>query len=83
MSRAKFKLLEAEVKFNINYNDYSSALDIGAAPGGWTSLLLEKGLKVTAIDPSNLHPDLLRNPNLTFYKKRLMKFPYRNISMIC
>jgi 23S rRNA (cytidine2498-2'-O)-methyltransferase len=69
ISRAKFKLLEAEQRFGLDFGSYRNALDIGAAPGGWTSLLLEKGLKVTAIDPANMHPSLISNPNLTFHKK--------------
>jgi 23S rRNA (cytidine2498-2'-O)-methyltransferase len=69
ISRAKFKLLEAEQRFGLDFGAYRTALDIGAAPGGWTSLLLEKGLKVTAIDPANMHPSLIKNPQLTIYKK--------------
>lgn len=68
VSRAKFKLLEAERAFGLHYGDYSSALDIGAAPGGWTSLLLERGLRVTAIDPADMHPSLLHHPALTHLK---------------
>lgn len=69
ISRAQFKLLEAEQTFGLDFRDYSRALDIGAAPGGWTSLLLDRGLEVTAIDPGDLHPSLKRNPRLTFHRK--------------
>ncbi|MCY9657389.1 SAM-dependent methyltransferase [Paenibacillus chondroitinus] len=69
ISRAKFKLLEAEQRFGIDFSVARTALDIGAAPGGWTSLLLERGLKVTAIDPAAMSPRLLGNPNLKIYKK--------------
>ncbi|AJY77062.1 SAM-dependent methyltransferase [Paenibacillus beijingensis] len=69
ISRAKFKLLEAEREFGLNYADFSEALDIGAAPGGWTSLLLERGLRVTAVDPAELHPSLLQYRTLTVLKK--------------
>ncbi|MHA6484023.1 SAM-dependent methyltransferase [Paenibacillus sp. strain BS8-2] len=69
ISRAKFKLLEAERTFGIEYTDYRNALDIGAAPGGWTSLLLERGLRVTAIDPADMHPSLKSNPMLTHLKQ--------------
>ncbi|MDO3412840.1 SAM-dependent methyltransferase [Saccharibacillus sp. CPCC 101409] len=69
LSRAKFKLLEAEREFGLDLSAYRSAVDIGAAPGGWTSLLLERGLKVTAVDPAKLHPSLLKAPNLTYIRK--------------
>ncbi|UJF35961.1 SAM-dependent methyltransferase [Paenibacillus hexagrammi] len=69
ISRAKFKLLEAEQRFGIDFSYARAALDIGAAPGGWTSLLLERGLRVTAIDPASMHPSLTSNPMLKIYKK--------------
>jgi 23S rRNA (cytidine2498-2'-O)-methyltransferase len=69
ISRAKFKLLEAERVFGLDFTAYRSAIDLGAAPGGWTSLLLERGLHVTAIDPGALHPSLKGHPKLTFLKR--------------
>lgn len=69
VSRAKFKLLEAEVSFGIPFSSFHNALDIGAAPGGWTSFLLERGLKVTAVDPAKMAPSVLGSPNLTYLKK--------------
>lgn len=68
ISRAKFKLLEAERTFGLSYSDFRQALDIGAAPGGWTSLLLERGLKVTAIDPAAMHASLEGHPALVHLK---------------
>lgn len=69
ISRAKFKLLEAERTFGLDYSAYRHALDVGAAPGGWTSLLLERGVHVTAIDPANMHPSLIGHPQLTYVKR--------------
>ncbi len=69
ISRAKFKLLEAEYKFALDFAQFNRALDIGAAPGGWTSLLLERGLSVTAVDPGELHPTLTGHPRLTYLRK--------------
>ncbi|MFD0711670.1 SAM-dependent methyltransferase [Paenibacillus sp. GCM10027626] len=69
ISRAKFKLLEAEQTFHLDLASYREALDIGAAPGGWTHLLLERGLKVTAVDPAELHPSLAAYPRLTVLNK--------------
>ncbi|MCQ4085604.1 methyltransferase domain-containing protein [Saccharibacillus sp. JS10] len=77
LSRAKFKLLEAEREFGLDFSAYRSAVDIGAAPGGWTSFLLERGLKVTAVDPAKLHPSLLKMPNLTYVRKNANEVKFR------
>ncbi|BBH19900.1 hypothetical protein Back11_12450 [Paenibacillus baekrokdamisoli] len=77
ISRAKFKLLEAERAFNLHFETYKEAMDIGAAPGGWTHLLLERGLRVTSVDPAELHPVLKSYPRLSYLKKNAsdVKFP--------
>ncbi|WP_334071255.1 SAM-dependent methyltransferase [Paenibacillus sp. A14] len=77
ISRAKFKLLEAEAIFGIDFSSFQEAVDIGAAPGGWTSFLLERGMKVTAVDPAKLHPDVLRNPRLTHLRKNANSVKFR------
>jgi 23S rRNA (cytidine2498-2'-O)-methyltransferase len=64
ISRAAFKLLEAEKAFNLPLGQFSNALDLGAAPGGWTSVLLERGLKVTAVDTAEMDHSLERHPML-------------------
>ncbi len=55
-----------------------TAVDLGAAPGGWTWQLVQRGLKVTAIDNGPLkgaaaaHPDIkhLRQDGFKFRPKR-------------
>jgi len=69
ISRAAFKLLEAERAFNLPLDRFSNALDLGAAPGGWTSVLLERGLKVTAVDPAEMDPSLVVHPNLRHIRR--------------
>lgn len=66
VSRAAFKLLEAWERFGLNPPPGGSALDLGAAPGGWTQVLLEQGLQVTAIDPAPLDPQVAGRPGLTY-----------------
>ncbi|MEF3311003.1 SAM-dependent methyltransferase [Paenibacillus sp. GYB004] len=78
VSRAKFKLLEAEYAFGLELSRFRKALDIGAAPGGWTSLLLERGAEVTAVDPADLHPDLLGHPQLTYLKRNAGEVAFRS-----
>ncbi|BBI33670.1 SAM-dependent methyltransferase [Cohnella abietis] len=69
ISRAAFKLLEAERAFNLPLDQFSYALDLGAAPGGWTSVLLERGLKVTAVDPAEMDPSLELHPRLRHMRR--------------
>ncbi len=68
ISRAEFKLLEALETFGVTLPTQGRALDLGAAPGGWTRLLLEAGLRVVAVDPAKLDQRLVRRPNLTHYR---------------
>ncbi len=56
ISRAEFKLLEAIEAFHIEPPSGGVAVDLGAAPGGWTRVLRQKGQYVTAVDPAMLHP---------------------------
>jgi len=69
ISRAAFKLLEAERAFKLPLDRYTNALDLGAAPGGWTSVLLERGLKVTAVDPADMDASLALHPKLRHLRK--------------
>ncbi|MBX3052256.1 MAG: hypothetical protein KF753_12310 [Caldilineaceae bacterium] len=58
ISRAEFKLLEALEVFRIDLPPRGVALDLGAAPGGWTRVLRQKEQFVTAVDPAELDPRL-------------------------
>lgn len=68
ISRAEFKLLEALEVFGVSLPARGRVLDLGAAPGGWTRLLLEAGLQVIAVDPANLDPRLKGQPGLEHYR---------------
>jgi 23S rRNA (cytidine2498-2'-O)-methyltransferase len=61
ISRAEFKLEEALRTFNIRLPPIGTAVDFGAAPGGWTRILRSHGLKVTAVDPADLDPRLAKD----------------------
>ncbi|WP_027084785.1 SAM-dependent methyltransferase [Cohnella panacarvi] len=69
ISRAAFKLLEAEKAFGLPLARFTNALDLGAAPGGWTSVLLERGMKVTAVDPAEMDESLALHPRLRHIRK--------------
>jgi len=68
VSRAEFKFLEALEVFDIKLPTTGTALDLGAAPGGWTRLLLASGLRVIAVDPAEMHVSLKANPRLEHYR---------------
>jgi 23S rRNA (cytidine2498-2'-O)-methyltransferase len=63
ISRAENKLKEAITKFGLNPSG-ALAMDIGAAPGGWTKVLADYGFVDHAVDPGDLHPELLSNPKI-------------------
>ncbi|MCG5539647.1 MULTISPECIES: 23S rRNA (cytidine(2498)-2'-O)-methyltransferase RlmM [unclassified Halorhodospira] len=53
------------------------AVDLGAAPGGWTWLLRERGLTVTAIDNGPLAPDLAQDPGVEHRRTDAFRFRTR------
>ena len=66
--RAEFKIIESIDLFKVDLSKYKRAIDLGAAPGGWTRLLLEQGMSVIAIDPAELDPSLFKYKKLIHYK---------------
>lgn len=68
ISRAARKLEEALLLFGLSPRPGQRALDLGAAPGGYTARLLRRGLQVTAIDTGALSPRLRGAPGLTFVR---------------
>jgi 23S rRNA (cytidine2498-2'-O)-methyltransferase len=65
ISRAEFKLLEALETFAVPLPQAGHALDLGAAPGGWTRVLRMRGLTVTAVDPAELDPRIAADAGVT------------------
>lgn len=74
ISRAEFKLLESLEYFNIAIDENSLVLDLGAAPGGWTRVALERGAKVCAVDPALLDKRLATAKGLTHIKTTAQTF---------
>jgi 23S rRNA (cytidine2498-2'-O)-methyltransferase len=79
-SRSTLKLAEAFALFL--GDDEASALrpgmravDLGAAPGGWTWQLVQRGIAVTAVDNGPLAPGLLRDRLVTHVRQDA--FAYR------
>ncbi len=71
VSRAENKLKEAIAKFKIPLIKNGMALDIGAAPGGWSLVLADYGYHVLAVDPGNLKESVLNNPLIKHFKGRI------------
>jgi 23S rRNA (cytidine2498-2'-O)-methyltransferase len=62
ISRAEFKLLEALELFALRLPAGGRALDLGAAPGGWTRILRQHAMSVVAVDPADLDPRIASDP---------------------
>lgn len=69
LSRAEHKLEEAFEVFGIELAASAQVLDLGAAPGGWTSFLLKQGHYVTAVDTGELARELLTHPRLIYHRQ--------------
>jgi 23S rRNA (cytidine2498-2'-O)-methyltransferase len=63
-SRAARKLEEALAWLGVAPVAGEECVDLGAAPGGWSWVLLQRGARVVAVDPARLQPDLLSRRGL-------------------
>jgi len=67
-ARAYRKLLEVEARWARPIAAGETCADLGAAPGSWTWVALERGARVSAVDRAPLRADLMAHPALTFVK---------------
>lgn len=65
-SRAFNKLVEAELRLGRAIQPAETCVDLGAAPGSWTYVALNRGAQVTAVDRSPLREDLMNHPRVRF-----------------
>jgi 23S rRNA (cytidine2498-2'-O)-methyltransferase len=69
-SRSALKLEEglltllSPVDQHLAFNGRVTAVDLGAAPGGWTWVLRRRGVHVIAVDNGPLAPDLVDDPEV-------------------
>jgi 23S rRNA (cytidine2498-2'-O)-methyltransferase len=73
-SRAFTKLVEAEQRLGLRIAAGETCVDLGACPGSWSYVALNRGARVTAVDRSPLRADLMANPHLTFHQGDAFKF---------
>ena len=89
-SRSTLKLAEALVVF-LGGHEYESlrggmrAVDLGAAPGGWTWQLAYRGIRVTAVDNGPLKGEIRDDPLVTHLRADGLKFlPKRPVDwLVC
>jgi 23S rRNA (cytidine2498-2'-O)-methyltransferase len=73
-SRAARKVEEALAWLGVSPGPGETCVDLGAAPGGWSWVLLERRAKVIAVDPAELRPDIARHRSLVHRKASAFQF---------
>jgi 23S rRNA (cytidine2498-2'-O)-methyltransferase len=73
-SRAFAKVVEAELRLGERLQAGQTCVDLGASPGSWSYVALQRGARVTAVDRSPLREDLMRHPRLHFHQGDAFKF---------
>lgn len=70
VSRAWLKMEEAIRWSELPIRPGAVCLDLGAAPGGTSQVLLERGMNVLGLDPAVMDPAVLEHPNFTHLRAR-------------
>jgi 23S rRNA (cytidine2498-2'-O)-methyltransferase len=73
-SRAFAKMVEAGLRLGRRIEADETCVDLGASPGSWSYVALQRGARVVAVDRSPLRHDLMRNPRLEFVRGDAFKF---------
>lgn len=68
-SRAYLKIEEALYRFKPVYEKNNTVLEVGCAPGGATTALLDHGLRVTGIDPQFMDATVSSRQGFSFIRK--------------
>jgi len=75
VSRAWLKMCEAVLWSGFRLKAGQRCLEIGAAPGGASQYLLSCGLDVIGVDPAEMDPAVIGNPNFRHIRKRAKEVP--------
>lgn len=73
-SRAFAKLIEAEIRLGRRIRAGERCVDLGASPGSWTYVAVERGAHVIAVDRSPLRDDLMSNSLVSFQQGDAFRF---------
>jgi len=82
-SRAYLKLWEACTRLGRFPQPGETALDLGAAPGGWTWALAQCGATVTAVDKAPLDAAVAALPNVATLRESAFALPPRPTDWLC
>lgn len=70
VSRGYLKMSEALLWSRLPVEPGDRCVEIGSAPGGSCQALLERGLRVTGIDPAEMDPEVLEHPDFVHVRAR-------------
>jgi 23S rRNA (cytidine2498-2'-O)-methyltransferase len=70
VSRAWLKMEEALRWSRLPIQSCDQAAELGCSPGGSSQALLQRGLKVIGVDPAQVSPVVLADPNFQHLRKR-------------
>jgi len=73
-ARAYRKLLEVEARWGRRIAPGETCADLGAAPGSWSWVALQRGARVTAVDRAPLRTDLMSHAALAFVRGDAFKW---------
>uniref|UniRef100_A0A7S3QJM1 Ribosomal RNA methyltransferase FtsJ domain-containing protein n=1 Tax=Chaetoceros debilis TaxID=122233 RepID=A0A7S3QJM1_9STRA len=81
-SSAYRKLMEAIECMRVRPSESAIAFDLGACPGGWTTVMRRLGCSVVAVDRSKVDPVLMKDEMVNFVKGDAFAFE-PNVEDIC
>jgi 23S rRNA (cytidine2498-2'-O)-methyltransferase len=70
VSRAYLKLAESLEWSRLPIQEGDACVEIGSSPGGSCQAMLDRGLRVTGIDPAEMDPAVLEHPNFSHIRAR-------------
>lgn len=73
-SRAFAKLVESEQRLGRWIERGQTCVDLGASPGSWTYVAVQRGAHVVGVDRSELREDLMRSPLVRFEAADAFKY---------
>lgn len=78
-SRAWKKITEGLLWADVPLKRGQKVLELGASPGGATSVLVERGAVVLAVDPNPLDEALVANPSVRFLRRTMGELRWEDL----